>query len=104
LEKDRLEHNLRPSDYKPDTLPLHPYSEVSVASIMRLSHCFFSYWQKDFPSAGFSGRICFYWLGFSGRFCCYWPHDFPTVSVVACWDFPALTFPAWESKKSPSRD
>jgi hypothetical protein len=42
--------------------------------------------------------------GFSGRICFYWPWDFPAVSVVACWDFPALTFWAWECKKSPSRD
>ncbi len=41
---------------------------------------------------GFSGRICSEWLGFSGRFCCYWPRDFPAVSVIACQDFPALTF------------
>ncbi len=54
-------------------------------------------------AAGFSGRICFFWPGFSGRFWCYWPRDFPAVSVVACWDFPALTFPAWQCKKSPSR-
>jgi hypothetical protein len=43
LEK-KLEHrqdkNLRPSDYKTrysSTAPLHPYSEVSVAFIIRLS-------------------------------------------------------------------
>ena len=98
-----------PTGYS-STAPLHPSSEVSVASIMRLSGRFFCYWPQDFPAVSdftdrdfptvpvVNGRE------FSGHFCCYWPRDFPAVSVVACWDFPALTFQAWECKKSPSRD
>ncbi len=80
------------------TAPLQPYLDVSVAAVMRLFHHFFSYWPQDFPavsvftSLGFSSRICSYWLGFSGHFCCYWQRDFSAVSVVACWDFHALTF------------
>jgi hypothetical protein len=47
------------------TAPLHPSSKVSVASIMRLSGRFFTYWQQDFLAVSV----------FSGR-------DFPAVSGV----------------------
>jgi hypothetical protein len=54
------------------TAPLHSYSKVSVASIMRLSGRFSSYWQQDFPAVSV----------FTSR-------DFPAVSVVTGRDFPA---------------
>jgi hypothetical protein len=99
--------NLQPSDYKPDTLPLCQciliqlslwhlllhFLAVSFVTGSRIFRPYLFYW------LGFSGHICSYWPGFSGCFCCYWPRDFPAVSIVACWDFPALTFLAWECKK-----
>jgi hypothetical protein len=56
------------------TAPLHPYIEVSVASVMRLSGRFFCYWPQDFPAVSV----------FTGR-------DFPAVSVVNDRDFPAVS-------------
>jgi hypothetical protein len=44
-----------------------------VASIMRFSGRFFSYWPQDFPAVSV----------FTGR-------DFPAVSVVNGWNFPAF--------------
>jgi hypothetical protein len=34
--------------------------------------------------------LCFL-LEFSSRFCSYWQPNFPAVSVVTCWDFPAVS-------------
>ncbi len=56
------------------TAPLHPYSGFSVASIMRFSGRFFSYWPQDFPAVSV----------FAGG-------DFPAVSVVNGQDFPAVS-------------
>ncbi len=56
------------------TAPLHPNSGFSVASIMRLSGRFFSYWPQDFPAVSV----------FTGR-------DFPAVSVINGRDFPAVS-------------
>jgi hypothetical protein len=77
---------------------------------MRISGRFFCYWPQDFLAVSvFTGRDFPAVSVVNGR-------DFPAVSVVtgrgifrplsvvACWDFPALTFQAWECKKSPSRD
>jgi hypothetical protein len=50
------------------------FSKVSVATIMRLSGRFFSYWQQDFPAISV----------LTGR-------DFPAVSVVTGRDFPAVS-------------
>jgi hypothetical protein len=75
-----------------------------------LSNRFLCYWLQDFLAvSAFTGRdfpvvSVVNGLDFPAVFCCYWPRDFPAVSAVACWDFPALTFQAWECKKSPSRD
>jgi hypothetical protein len=56
------------------TAPLHPYSSVAVACIMRLSSHLFSYWPQDFPAVS----------GFTGQ-------DFPEVSVLTGRDFPAVS-------------
>ncbi len=56
------------------TAPLHPYLIVSVASIMRLSGRFFSYWQQGFPAVSV----------FTG-----W--DSPALSVINGRDFPAVS-------------
>ncbi len=56
------------------TAPLHPYSTVAVACIMRLSSRLFSYWPQDFQAVSV----------FTGR-------DFPAVSVLTGRDFPAVS-------------
>ncbi len=105
----RLEHrlgaNLRPSDYKPDILPLRHCTLVyitlwhSLCSLLGLFSRFRSYRKPNFLAVSGS-----YLPGFSGRSCSYWQLDFPAVSVVTCRDFLSLPFPARECKKSPSRD
>jgi hypothetical protein len=40
--------------------------------------------------------------GFSGRICSYWQPNFPTVSVVTCRDFLALSFLAPEGREFPA--
>ncbi len=81
LEKDLSTGWCEPSTFKlqtkySSTAPLHPYSEVSVASIMRLSNCFFIYWHQDFPAISvFTGRDFPALSEFTGG-------DFPTVSAV----------------------
>ncbi len=123
----RLGANLRPSDYEADILPLRHCLLVYrmlwhlLCSFLGFSSRFCSYWQPNFPVIsssyllGFSSRICSYWQPnfpavsgsylprFSGRICSYWQPNFLAVSVVTCWDFLTLPFPARKCKKSPSR-
>jgi hypothetical protein len=56
-----------------------------------------SYWQPNFSAVSGS-----YLPGFSGRICSYWQPNFLAVSVVTCRDFLALPFLAPEGRDFPA--